>query len=899
MTRPGDALYRLLLRAFPPSFRLRHGDQMLTQFRAQRAAVRGRPVALLKLWARAIADALAHGLSVRRELAARDRRPRANLVGAGLRDAARRLRRDRGVTAVIVAILAVGIAATTIMFGVVDQLLLRPPAGVGHAAAVRRVHYASTEPRPGQTVAERHGYPIAAAIRDSVASFAAAAATHLTDVTLGGGADARQVTAQLVDANYFDLLELQPSAGRFFAAGSTPEPLAVLSHGLWRRAFANDPAIVGRQLRVENVPLVVAGIAPAGFKGLENRPIDIWVPTPVLAPAILGAQWATNANRYAFSLIARLRPDATPAAADQQATAALLRELEQHPQPPQLGRAWMAFTAPLHRLRAPNGISAEGKVGLWLLGVASAVLIVAIANVVSLLLTRAVSRRREIALRIALGAGRARLLRQEFAESALLTAIAAIAALALTWAGRRFVERVLLPNFAWSESIIDFRVLAATLAIALVTALTAGLAPALYATSTDALTALRTAPRGGSRRTGWFRSGLLVSQLALSVVLLIGAGLFVRSLGALRGHDVGIDLDRVILTTLPDRLTTVMTGLEPLAAIDALYADAAARIAALPAVDRVAVARASAPLSMSQATMVLRDGWTLSDLKGRTVPAFTVAGPGFFETLGATIERGRGLTADDEREQALVVVINRTLAAGFWSDVDPLGQCVRFGRPPAPCSTIVGIVEDVLSYDRADTGQPQIYLLPSHPAVAGARPRALFVRTRGDAAAAVPAVQQVVRSLRPDMPFVAVTTLAERVEPQLQPWRLGSSMFMLFGFIALVIAAVGLFSAMAYAVSQQSHEIGIRLALGASAWHVVARVCRRGAATVAAGTALGLLLAWLLSNQIAGLLYQTSPTDSFVFATVAVVLALAGLVAAIVPARRSAIVDPLIVLKSE
>ena len=163
----------------------------------------------------------------------------------------------------------------------------------------------------------------------------------------------------------------------------------------------------------------------------------------------------------------------------------------------------------------------------------------------------------------------------------------------------------------------------------------------------------------------------------------------------------------------------------------------------------------------------------------------------------------------------------------------------------------------------------------------------------------VPAVQQVVQSLRPDMPFVAVTTLAEHAEPQLQPWRLGSTMFILFGSIALVIAAVGLFSAMAYAVSQQSHEIGIRMALGASAWHVVARVCRRGAATVAAGAALGLLLAWLLSSQIAGLLYQTSPTDTFVFATVAVVLALAGLVAAIVPARRSTFVDPLIVLKSE
>ena len=281
------------------------------------------------------------------------------------------------------------------------------------------------------------------------------------------------------------------------------------------------------------------------------------------------------------------------------------------------------------------------------------------------------------------------------------------------------------------------------------------------------------------------------------------------------------------------------------------------------------------------------------------MPTFTVAGPEFLRALGAAVERGRGLTADDERDQALVVVINRALAAAFWPDVDPLGQCVRFGNVGAPCSTIVGIAENVLSYDRADTRQPQIYLLPSHPAVAGVRPRALFVRARGDAASLVPAVRQVVQSLRPDMPFIAITTLAERVRA------------------AAPTLASGIDDVHPLRHHRARHRRGRPLqrdgvrGLAAEprdrdpdgARRV--RVARRRAGVPARRrhrrrrSSPGLLLAWLLSNQIAGLLYQTSPTDAFVFVTVAAVLAVAGVVAAIVPARRSTFVDPLIVLKSE
>lgn len=895
MTRFGDALYRLMLHAFPPSFRRRHGEQMLAQFQAQRQSLSTRPVALATLWIRAGADTLWHGLALRREGAARSRPIGGAAVAfsSDVRYAVRGLRRDRGVTAVIVTILTVGIAANAIMFGVIDQLLLRPPSGVGHADAVRRVHFGSERPRKtGQFVAERHSYPFVAAIRDSVPAFSVAAATSLAEVTLGAGTDARQATAQLVDAAYFPLLELRPAAGRFFtrAEGTVPDaqPVVVLSHGFWRRAYAGDHRVIGQTVRVENAVLTIVGVAPSGFSGIDSTPVDVWVPIGTLAPTVLGERWASNPGRYAFGLVARLSPDATPALADAQATTALRRAVAEMPMFDQQGTA---FTAPLERLRAPNGILAEGKVGLWLLGVSAIVLLVAVANVVSLLLTRTLSRRREVAVRLALGVSRRRLLGQSLTESGLLCALAAAAALAVAYMGGRFVQQVLLPGFAWPESVVDARVLVITLAISTLTAFAAGLAPAVQAVSTDILGSLRSSSRVTTGRTGLLRTGLLVGQVALCVVLLVGAGLFVKSLHALRGLDVGIDLDRVIQTVLPDR-----PGMR-LAEVEGLYVQAKERLVGIPGVERVTIARSSAPMGISSAFSILREGWTLSDTSGRPMPSLSVVSPDYFAILGASLERGRGLTVEDD-SGSRVAVINRALAADFWPDSDPIGQCLRVGGMN-PCTLIVGIVENILLFDRVNTNRSQLYLLPSHPDAGGQRPRALLIRTLADADPLVPIVQQALQSLTPDMPYVPVSTMEERTARQLQPWRLGTTMFVLFGGVALLISAAGLFSAMAHAVSQRGREIGIRMALGASTWRVVVQIGRRAAATLAVGTIVGLLLAGAATRWLSDLLYQTSPRDPFVFVAVASVLTIVGVAAAVVPARRSTAIDPVVVLKTE
>ena len=894
MTSVGDVLYRVLLRAFPAAFRGRHGAQMLGQFQAQRASLRGRPVALASLWLRAAVDTVWHGLVLRREDGAAARVRGTGAVVQDLRYAVRGLNRDRGVTVTIVAILTAGIAANAIMFGVVDQLLLRPPAGIGHAESVRRVHFGSEgPPRPGQSVADRHSYVFVAAIRDNVPAFRSAAATSVADVTLGAGADARLATAQLVDAQYFPLLELRPAAGRFFtpdeATETAAQPVVVLSHGFWRDAYAGDARAIGQQLRVEGALLTIVGVGPAGFSGIESKPIDVWVPIGTLAPAVLGARWASNPGRFAFGLVARLAPDETAALADSQATAVLRGVKTDQP----FSEDATAFTSPLEGLVAPNGMSAEGKVGLWLLGVSAIVLFVAVANVASLLLTRTLSHRREIAVRLALGVSRTRLLRQSLIESGVLCGAAAAAALGVAYGGGHLVQQLLLPGFVWHEGVVDVRVLAVTLAVGTLTALGAGLAPALQALSTDLLGALRTAPRMTGGRIGLVRTGLLVAQVALCVVLLVGAGLFVRSLSALRAHDVGIDLARVIQTLLPDRPTM------PLAAVETMYAQALERVARIPGVELVTIARASTPMGISSATTTLREGWTLGDPPGRRAPSLFVVKPDYFATLGATLERGRGLTTEDDRGAARVAVINRALAADYWPDVDPIGQCVRVSGM-TPCTYVVGIVENILLYDRVNTSRTQLYVAPSHPDARGSRPRALLVRSAAaDARPLVPVVREALQSLTPDMPYVPVATMEERTARQLQPWRLGTTMFVLFGVMALGIAAVGLFSAMMQAVAQRRHEIGIRMALGATAGRVVIQIARHGAITIAAGAAAGLLLAVGATRYLGDLLYQTSPRDPLVFAIVAGVLLLAGVVAAVLPARRSASVDPLIVLKAD
>lgn len=569
----------------------------------------------------------------------------------------RALRRSPHFTTVVVLTLALGVGANTVMFGIVDQMLLRAPAGIGHPDAVRRVHFSSDMPASlgGRVVAQTNSYPVVAAIRESVADFAATAATYRTPISLGTGTDARLADIELVSPDYFALLELRPAVGRFFTGSDTGPPaafpVAILSHGFWTREFAGDQNAIGQRLQVEDSLLTIIGVAPKGFSGTDWRPVDFWAPLDALGGELLGSGWKSNYGTFVFGLIARLADDATDQNASAQASAAYLRTLAVADMPPFMrDLPATAFTAPLNGLHAPTGIAPEGRVGVWLLGVSVVVLLVAAANVAQLLLTRTFGRRTEMHVRLALGASHGRLVRQLLTESTLLVMLATIAALGVAVVASHIMQQTLLPGFTWQDRTIDARMLAATLTFSVILAVIAGLTPALYGLSGGStLRPLRLS----SGRTGLLRTGLLVAQVSLSVLLLVGAGLFAKSLHAVRAYDVGIDLDRVIQASLPQQ-----TGAS-VAAAEAVYASSLERLEAIPGVERVAMMRRSTPVS------VRVERQSEDDTGNRAVPWLSVVTPEYFATLGATIERGRDLTYDDEHLGRRVAVINRALAVSI------------------------------------------------------------------------------------------------------------------------------------------------------------------------------------------------------------------------------------------
>lgn len=809
-----------------------------------------------------------------------------------LRHAWRLMRRDGATSAVIVFTLALGIAATSTMFGVVDHLLLRTPAGIGDADRVRRLYF-GTEGKPQG--APNQSLPVLRTLAEGASAFSETAALHRTDVTLGSGESARQASLELVTAGYFRLLRVTPAAGRFFGSaedrGADADPVLVLSHAFWQREFAGDPTAVGRDLMVEGRRFTIVGVAPRGFSGPRRDRVDLWGPPGALGRELLGDDWATTTNWYRFELIARLAPGVTDAQANAQATAVYRRAIDAAGMSG--ASTVIAFGASLNGLGRPGGIAFQARVGLWLLGVAGVVVLIACANVTGLQLARTIARRGEIAVRVAVGASRGRLLRMLLTESALLSTVAAIAALFLTHVVGGLVQRLLLPGAWWGDSVIDGRVLAVTVTISTLTALATGMGPSLHSWSTDVAGAMRPAQGVTRGRTGLLRAGLLVTQVTLCVLLLVGAGLFVKSLAAVRAHDVGIDLDRVIQASLPE-------SLDP-AAARALYGQAMERLAAIPGVQRVALNGGSLRLKSGRSMSMTPEGMTAAD-KGRSMDAYFVVSPGYFDTLGARIERGRDLSAEDDRVRARVAVVSRDFAQRFWPGEEAVGRCISFSIAfnRATCTTIVGVVTSVVLHNRTAVTEAQVFVLSSHPEFAARNsPGAVLIRADdgADAADLLPVVRRTLQLLRPDMGYVAAETLERMYAPQLQPWRLGSWMFLAFGAVALLIAAVGLYSSLAFAVSLRTKEIGIRMALGATPWRITETIGATSVMTMAIGLVLGLLAAALASRWLSDLLFQTSPRDPLVFGTVAVVLAVAGVAASVLPARRAASVDPIVVLR--
>ncbi|HEY7236922.1 MAG TPA: ADOP family duplicated permease [Gemmatimonadaceae bacterium] len=815
-------------------------------------------------------------------------------MASDLRYALRALARRPLLAIVTSGALTIGIAANAIMFGVVDQLMLEPPPLIEDPQSVRRVfirEHLNGEPTGSSTTA----YRLLASLR-AVPAFSGVATYNLTSVTLGRGADAERLTAMAVSQNYFRLLRVRPALGRDFLPEEDTPPqgplVAIIGDGFWHRALGGARDVVGHTLTLDGKTFTIVGVAPAGFAGVDRYQVDLWVPMSAVTADQIGPDWATTTNSLWVHGIARVAPNANVTLAEGQATTVYRSEIKSW----QGVRRDSTGTIALGSLATgttENGFAPEAKVAVWLLGVSAIVLLIACANVANILIARTIERRREIAVRLALGASRGQLLRQLLVEAALLSAIATIAALVVARIGSSLVQRLLLPGFAWGSSVIDAPVLGFTLLVAVLCVLLAGLAPAIQAARSSVNEGLKSSNRQIAGGSGRARAILLGVQVSLSVILLVGAGLFVRSLRHVVEHDVGIDLDRVALVTL-DIGQMKLSGAE----IRDLYREARDRAAAVPGVERAALVGGTVPGRETTAFNATVPGRKSIALPGGDLwPYMVIAGRDYLATIGTHLVRGRLFTPEEEAAPSRVMLVNRVVANAYWPGADPIGQCVMLGEEKS-CTTVVGVVENVMLFKLVGDDRGMWYLPPSHE-TDGFRPSALAVRSSGDVERLVALLHRVLRGLRSNTVYVDIAPYTEIVAPQMRSWRLGATMFSMFGTLATLIAAVGLYSVMAYWASQRTHEIGVRMALGAETHDVVRLIGVQAGRTVLLGLCAGAVLAAVLSRWVADLLYDTSPYEVSVYILAALTLGIAAIVAMIVPARRVATVDPAVALRAE
>ncbi len=810
---------------------------------------------------------------------------------ADLRYALRMLARRPGFTLVAVLSLGLGIGANVTIFSLVDVLLLRslPVSDPAHLVKIYTVDARNPSvPVPMLSHLNWKDY------REQARSFSGILGYDTNPVSVVTAGDAFMANGQLVSDNYFDLLGVRAAHGRTFTREEgTKEgahPVAVVSDHFWRQQLGSDPAAVGRTLTLNGHPYTVVGIAPAGFAGGDlGTQIDIWVPMAMnrqISPDPT-VNWYNTRRGLFINAIARLRPGVSVSAAQAEMTT-LARHLEQEYQKANHGRG--VVLVPLAQATLPPGQREQMRgASLLLLGVVGLVLLVACANVANLLLARALTRQREIAVRLSQGARRGRIIRQLLTESVVLALFGGAAGLLLmSWADRALTAFLAaLPNPMVVDLGVDTTVLLFALGLTLATGLLFGLVPALQSTRPRLVTALKTQPASAAPRHGLGLRGLLVAaEVGLSLVVLIAAGLFVRSLGAARRIDPGFDTRHLLAMSFDAGLYGLKQDRG-----EQLFRGVREQIGALPGVAGVALAQAG-PLQQAVVRSIFVEGHENPE-DGLLVQVDAVE-PAFFRTTGIPLMAGRAFTDADRTGAASVAVVNRTLADKFWPHQDAVGQRFHYhgGKP----IEVVGVARDAKYTSVSEAPQPYVYLpLAQHYAAAVT----LLVRAAGDPAGLQPMVERRMHDLAPGMPLVGSGPLAAQLNASLWGLRLGASLLVLFGVLALVLAAVGIYGVMSFTVAQRARDIGIRMALGARRNAVLGMVIAQGMVQVAIGILAGLAGAWALSRVAGNLLIGTSPTDPVAFVVTPILLALFALASIYVPARRATRVSPTVALRSE
>ena len=817
--------------------------------------------------------------------------------------ATRRLARQPGFSLIVVLTFALGIGANATIFGVVDRLLLRPPPHVVRPQDVLQVGRVLNS-RGRERFYGRFSYPFYELLRADTAAFSEVIlSSGDAGSTLNPGPEAESITTSLVSGGFFRSLGIGPALGRLLVPDDDVEsasPVTILSHELWQRRFGGDPSILGRTLRIGPERFTVVGIAPPGFTGVESKRIDAWIPIATAgALRIFGSEWRTDWPSSWLFVYVRLRPGVSEASATERIKALYengndaWKSASRLTEPDKPPRVALQSILPSDQLRD----NPEAQVSRLLVAVATLVLLIACANIANLLLARGAERRREIAVRLALGVSRARLVRLLVAETLILATVGGGVALFASRWGVKALYLTLLEDFAMGESAVDSRVVAVTVALVVFTTLVAGLMPALRASRPNVTDSLKVGGREGSTSRARIRTTLLAIQAGLSVILIVGAGLFVESLRAAANVELGYEPDRVIAASL---------GLEALIGFPSLGSTRAERQARFEAMrERVAQIPgvADAAMSSTHPLLQLRFGLGVrlhasdSLASGQDVPAYNIISSNYFTTLGLPVLDGRAITADDIATGARVAVVSRHLARRYWPNERAVGQCVFLGSDSS-CTTIVGVAAD--AREQVTFPEPRMMLyVPASPRW-DADMNVLLIRSRGeDAGRLIAPIRRAIQTSVADLPFVHVRTFGDLLAPQIRPWRVGAMLFALFGGLAVVVAAVGLYSVISYSVAQRKHEFGVRVALGAQVTDVVSLVVGQGIRSVAFGIAAGIVAALVASRFVADLLFQTSPKSPLVFAVVVTFMLFVAVIASFIPARRASRVNPAVALRGD
>jgi predicted permease len=818
-----------------------------------------------------------------------------------LRHGLRMLARNPLFATAAILCLGLGTGATTAIFSVVNAVLLRP---LPYAHADRLVRVFTEFPKEvSSTSKSGFGHfwlspPEYFDLKRDAQSWEAYAGWVNGSANLAGSDEPVRATVSFVTGGMLEMLGVSPAVGRLLSADDDSPNVpatAVLSYDLWQRAFGGDPAVLNRDIRLNGNSCTVVGVMPRGFNFPpgEVNPSELWSPLQ-LDPANTGIR-----GSHFLSVLARLRPGVSMAQAQSEMDRYVIHSSQI------LARSQHPFSPDEHPIVLTGFqdeiVNTVRPAVLVLLGAVAFVLLIACVNVANLLLARSEARRREIAVRGAIGASVGKLLRQFIAEGILLSVAGGVLGLLLAFWGLRFLATANAHSIPRAEEItIDWRVLIFALALALSTGLVFGLAPILHVRSSRLHDVLKSAAgrATGSAAANRFRSALVSSELALALVLLIGSGLMVKAFWKLQEVNSGLNPDRLLTMqlSLPGASYTTETR------ANGFWSALIAQLNALPGVESASFASGLPPIRRINANSTpLEDFPPTPDGHPPNIDYWNVVDPGYFRTIGARLLEGRFLTSGDGKGAPPVVVINQTMARAFWPRESAIGHRLRTDFPNGQWRTIVGIVADIKNAGLDRPTGTELYIPYLQTSVSNnlVRAASVLIRTKGDPLSLAGAARTEIRALDPTIPIAALRTMEDVMSGSVARPRFLTLVMTLFSGLSLLLAALGIYGVISYAVAQRTAELGIRMALGAQAGQVLRLVCASGLRMALAGTVAGALGAFALTRFLSGLLFGVSSLDAVTFLTMTAVLTSVTLFACYLPARRASRTDPTIALRYE